>query len=189
MDGAVGDVQHLIMLRVLSAQSADQSAPFAPRNPHRFHLGSIPCGLSTKEAAALPIRTLSDRTSLRAGPGLSAQGRQSLRVDPAEFRKPEGECQHQGTRPVCGVPVLHDLVELGLEGDRQRTDRRWALQSFGHQLTHHFRAAGQMAALLELTQRLQFLGGESNPEEPTRRGLSQGGSHAFNRVLRIFNCM
>lgn len=37
MDRTVRDAEHLIMLGVLTAQSANESAPVVPRHPDRFH--------------------------------------------------------------------------------------------------------------------------------------------------------
>ena len=121
MDGTVGDVQHLIMLGVLSAQSADEPAPFAPGDPHRFHVATLPrfWGLTPKEPPSLAVRPSATLASLLHGPSAFAQGRKSLRVGPREFRQPEA--RGEGDRPlqVPGVPVLDDLLELAPQRRRK----------------------------------------------------------------------
>ena len=82
MDGTERDVQHLIMLSVLSAQSADEPAPFAPRNPHRFHVAILPQSrkLAPEEPPTLPCRPASTLASLVRRPRTIAQRRHMFRV-------------------------------------------------------------------------------------------------------------
>jgi hypothetical protein len=76
VDGTERDVQHLIMLRVLSAQSADKPAPFAPGDPHRFHVATRPRSrkLSPEEPPTLPVRPSPSLASLARRPCAIAQG-------------------------------------------------------------------------------------------------------------------
>ncbi len=77
MDGTVRDVQHLIMLGVLSAQSANETAPFAPGNRHRLHVATFPCfrELAPEEPPPLAVGPASSVPSLLHRPCAFAQGR------------------------------------------------------------------------------------------------------------------
>jgi hypothetical protein len=70
VDGTVRDVQHLIMLSILSAQSADEPASFAPGYRHRFHVATLPRfrRLAPEEPPALAVRPASSLSSVLHGP-------------------------------------------------------------------------------------------------------------------------
>jgi len=77
VDGTVRDVQHLIMLSVLAAQSADESAPFAPRDRHRLHVATLPQTreLAPEEPPSLAVGPSATLSAVLYRPGALAQGR------------------------------------------------------------------------------------------------------------------
>lgn len=85
MDWAERDVQHLIMLGVLTAQSADEPTPLAPRDPHRLHFANQPCvgDLSPEESPTLAIRPTPVPAPFGRGPCALAQGRHPFGVGPS----------------------------------------------------------------------------------------------------------
>ena len=114
MDGTVRDVQHLIMLRVLSAQSADESAPFAPGDRHRLHVATVPPArkLAPEEPPTLPVRPLSSLSSVIHRARAFAQRGKALRVGSSELREPETGREGDRALDVSGVAVLNDLFEF-----------------------------------------------------------------------------
>ncbi len=78
MDGTERDVQHLIMLGVLTAQSADKSASLTPRyDTERFHFDTpiFPGDLALEESPTLSVPPSARAGPLRLVPGVLAQRR------------------------------------------------------------------------------------------------------------------
>ena len=78
MDGTERDVQHLIMLGVLTAQSADESASLTPRHDtERFHFATpiFPGDLALEESPTLSVPPAPRVGSVRLVPGVLAQRR------------------------------------------------------------------------------------------------------------------
>jgi hypothetical protein len=88
VDWAERDVQHLIMLGVLTAQSANKSAPFAPRDPHLFHVATLPYvrDLWPEESPSLAVRPASVPSPIGRRPRVFAQGRHPFGVGPRKLR-------------------------------------------------------------------------------------------------------
>lgn len=88
MDGTIGDVQHLIMLSILSAQSADESASFAPGNRHRFHVATLSRvrRLTPEEPPPLAVGPASSLSASLHRPSAFAQGGKVFRVGASELR-------------------------------------------------------------------------------------------------------
>jgi hypothetical protein len=84
VDGAERDMQHLIMLGVLTAQSADKPAPFAPRDPHRFHVATtLYLGdLRPEESPSLTVGLVPVPPPFGFRPRVLAQGRHPFGVGP-----------------------------------------------------------------------------------------------------------
>ena len=83
MDRAERDVQHLIMLGVLTAQPADESTSFAPRrNANTLHsTPRFPRELSLEESPSLAARPAPLSGPFRVLPGLRVKGREFLGVE------------------------------------------------------------------------------------------------------------
>lgn len=76
MDGAERDVEHLIMLGVLTAQSADESASLTPRyDAERFHFATpnFPGNLALEESPPLSVPPSTRAGPVRLVPGVLAQ--------------------------------------------------------------------------------------------------------------------
>ena len=181
MDGTERDVQHLIMLGVLSAQSADEPAPFAPRDRHRLHVATLPRfrRLAPEEPPSLAVGPASPLSSILHRPGAFAQGRESLRVGPGELREPE--TGHEGDRAleVSGVSVLDDLLELPEQGRRHRHRPRLGLARGTHQRSNRIGAGRELVVPLEAVEKRLLLRGKAYSEKSGRGRVVSGVPHVF----------
>jgi hypothetical protein len=66
VDWAERDMQHLIMLGVLTAQSANKPAPFAPGDPHLFHVATHPVSRTYGPRSPRPSRSARRRSRRRS---------------------------------------------------------------------------------------------------------------------------
>jgi hypothetical protein len=114
MDWAERDVQHLIMLGVLTAQSANKSTPLAPRNPHRLHFANQPCvgDLAPEESPTLAVRSASVPTSFGGRPRALAQRRHPFDVGPGKLPEPEIQDDRQSAVQIPSIAVLDDLLQF-----------------------------------------------------------------------------
>ena len=87
MDGAERDVEHLIMLGVLTAQSADEPAPLAPAYRHGVHGATVPNsrGLASEESPPLPVRAASALAPLGELARVASQLREAVAVVRDQF--------------------------------------------------------------------------------------------------------
>jgi hypothetical protein len=128
MDWAERDVQHLIMLGVLTAQSANKSTPLAPRNPHRLHFANQPCvgDLLPEESPTLAVRPAPVPSPLGRRACAFAQRRHPFRVGPCELPDPEIQDDRDRAVQIAGVAVLDDFFQFrtqsGRKFDRSRGD-------------------------------------------------------------------
>jgi hypothetical protein len=161
VDGTVRDVQHLIMLRVLSAQSADEPAPFAPGDSHRFHFATLPRfrRLAPEEPPPLAVRPLSSLSAILHRPRAFAQGRKALRVGPSELRQPKCDREGDRTLEISGVAVLDQLFELTLQGRWHRHRFRPGFARRSHEGSNRVGAGREPVVLSELVEERLLLGG------------------------------
>jgi len=91
VDGTERNVEHFIMLRVLSTQSANKSAPFAPGDAHRFHFATQPIfrELALEEPPTLAVRPTTTRTTVANGARVLPHRGQPLGVGPDQFLQPQ----------------------------------------------------------------------------------------------------
>ena len=185
MDGTVRDVQHLIMLRVLSAQSADEPAPLAPGDRHRFHVATHPRfrRLAPEEPPPLAVRPLSSLSAILHRPRAFAQRGKALRMGPSELREPETGREGHRTLEVSGVAVLDQLFELSLESRWHRHRFRSGFARRSHEGAHRVGAGREPVVPPKAVEKRLFLGGEAYSEKSSRGGVGSGVPHAFNRNL------
>ena len=161
MDGTVRDVQHLIMLGVLSAQSADEPAPFAPSNRHRLHVATFPFfrELAPEEPPPLSVGPSSSVSSFLHRPCAFAQSRKSLRVGSSELR--QSETGHQGDRTVevSGVAVLDQLFEFPEQSRWHRHRPRLGFARGPDERSHRIGAGREPAVPLKAVEERLLLGG------------------------------
>ncbi len=161
MDGTVRDVQHLIMLSILSAQSADEPAPLAPGDRHRFHVATLPRfrRLAPEEPPTLPVRPPSPLSSVLHVPCAFAQGGKAFRVGPSELR--QSETRHEGDRAfeVSGVSVLDKLLELPVQGRWHRHRPSLGFARGPNERSHRVGAGRESVVPLEAVEKRRFLGG------------------------------
>jgi len=185
VDGTIRDVQHLIMLSILAAQSADESASFAPGDRHRLHVATLPQTrrLAPEEPPPLAVGPASTFSSFLHRPRALAQGREAFRVGPSELR--QSEARHEGDRAleVSGVTVLDELLELPAEGRRQLHRPRSGFARGPNERSHRVRAGRESVVPLEVVEQRLLFGAEAHSEESSRGSVGSGVPHAFNTIL------
>jgi hypothetical protein len=179
VDGTVRDVQHLIMLGVLSAQSADEPTPLAPGDRHRFHVATLPRfrRLAPEEPPSLAVRPASSLSSILHRPGAFAQGRQSFRVGPSELRQPETQDQGDCALEVSGIAVLDELFELPVQGRWHRHRSRLGFARGPHEGSHRIGAGREPVLALEAVEERLLLGGQAHSEKSSRGSVGSGVPH------------
>jgi len=185
VDGTVRDVQHLIMLSILSAQSADEPAPFAPGNRHRFHVATLPRvrKLAPEEPPSLAVRPAATLSSVLHRTCAFAQGRQAFRVGPSELREPETGNEGDRTLEVAGVSVLDKLLELPLQGRWHRHRSRLGFARGPDEQSHRVGAGREPMVPLEAVEERLLLGRQAHSEKSSRGSVDSGVPHAFNTNL------
>jgi len=180
VNGAVRDVQHLIMLGVLTAQSADESAPRAPRLPDRFHVATQPRvgNLSSEEVPPLAIRSTPTLAPTGRTPRVVAQGRQPFGVDSPDLAQPERQDERHRAVEISGVAVLDELLELVPKGRGHRHLRRAGFRRPADEGPHRFRTVREFVRESEPFEQGFFLERETNSEESARRRVGSRGPHA-----------
>src|SRR5208282_2693653 len=114
VDWAERDVQHLIMLGVLTAQSANESTPLAPGDTHLFHVATAPCveDLWPEESPSLTVRSASVPPPFGGRPRAIAQGQHPFGVGPGKLPEPEGQDGRESAIQIPSIAVLDDLLQL-----------------------------------------------------------------------------
>ena len=185
MDGTIRDVQHLIMLSILAAQSADESASFAPGDRHRLHGATVPQPrrLAPEEPPPLAVRPSASLASVLHGPGSLPEGWKALRVGPGELHQPEA--RDEGDRPleVSGIAVLDDLLELASQGRRQLHRPRERRARGSHERSHRVRAGREPVVSLEAVEKRLLFRSEAHSEKASRGSVGSSVPHAFNTNL------
>jgi hypothetical protein len=179
MDGTVRYVQHLIMLGVLSAQSANEPAPRAPSLPYCLHFATQPLceGLAPEEPPTLAIRPSSALASAGRGARVLAQRRQPFRVDPSELPEPKGQDKCHRTVEIPGVAVLDDLLEFVPQRRRNADVRGACIRGPAHQRPHRFRAIAEIVRRSELFEERLFFQGEAHTKKTGRGSVGSSSSH------------
>jgi hypothetical protein len=169
------------MLRVLSAQSADEPAPLAPGDPHRLHFATLPRsrGLAPEEPPTLSIRPTSSVAPVPARSRMLAQGPPRIGVGSTELPEPERRDQREGAGHVPGVAVLDQLLELGADRRGQLGLRTGGRTGPPEELSHRVRPARELVVVPKPIEERRFFGGEAHSEEAGRGSRRSGGSHAF----------
>ncbi len=180
MDGTVRNVQHLIMLGVLSAQSADEPAAFAPRDPHRLHVATLPQrgSLAPEEPPTLAVRPPSVRPPTVHRPCAIAQGRNVFGVRSGQLPDAQGEDERDRALQIVGISVLHELLEFPPKR-RGQLDRGFGRR--GRATNERPNRLGLRRELVlgsvPLEERL-FLGRKAHSEKVGRGSWGLGGPHA-----------
>jgi hypothetical protein len=184
MDWAERDVQHLIMLGVLTAQSADEPAPLAPRNPHRLHFANQPCveDLAPEESPSLAVRPASVPPPLGRRPRSIAQRRHPFGVGPRKL--PEPDVQDDGNRAVqvSSIAVLDDLLQFRSEGGREFDRVDGSTARAPDQRPYRIRAVRKFVRCSELFEERLFLSAEAHAEKVGRGSCGPSIPHAFNTI-------
>lgn len=185
MDGTVRHVQHLIMLSILPAQSANEPAPFAPGDSHRLHVATLPRSrrLAPEEPPPLAVRPTPSLSSFPHRPRVLAQRREPFRVGPSELRQSEAGDEGDRALDVSGVPVLDDFLELSPQGRWQLHRARLGFARGPHESSHRVGAGREPVGLLEAVEERLLFGGEAHSKESNRGSVGSGFPHAFNRNL------
>jgi len=179
VDGTVRDVKHLIMLRVLSAQSADESAPLAPGDRHRFHVATLPRSqrLASKEPPTLPVRPSAPRPSLVRRPRVLAQGRHVLDVGASQLPDAQGQHEHHRAGHIVGISVLDQLLELISQGCGELGRRSARFGPSAHERTHRLGTVRELVVRSELLEERLLLSGETHAEKVGRGSIGSSGPH------------
>ena len=179
MDGTIRDVQHLIMLGVLTAQSTDESAAFAPGDPHRLHDATLPPirELAPEEPPPLPIRSPTTGPALRGGPGPLTKGRYVLGVRAGELPDTEGEDERRSALHVPSVPVLDEFLELVPQGRWDLDRRGGCFHRSAHEGPDRVRTSPEFVVRSKLFEVRLLLGREADTEEVGRGSFGSSGPH------------
>ncbi len=173
-------MQHLIMLRVLTAQPADESTSFAPRNAQRFHVCNLPFDrrLAPEESPPLAIRPFSDAATIghvaRVGPHLFPR----VPVEPGDLGQPELQGDREGLLWVPGIPELDQLREFFGQSRRKLGGTYAGLRSFVHERADRVRCGREAAHPPKLFEPSVLLEREAHPQESGRTAGPFGVSHA-----------
>ena len=102
------------MLGVLSAQSADESASFGPRDrPQCYHCCNQPWGaLAPEEPPSFAVGTASPILSRRVVPSSISKLGQRLRVQSRERLEPGRHERREGACYIRGPAILDDRFEF-----------------------------------------------------------------------------
>ncbi len=163
------------MLRVLTAQSADEPAPLAPSDDVRFHPATLPReGLAPEEPPTLPIRPASPFAPFPALAREASERGDPFRVGPHKLPKPGFEPLLERALERREVAVLDEVLEFPQARDGERHSTGPEAPGVAQQRAH------RLAPVLDpplrpvaFEQRL-LLGGEAHPEEsagPTARRI------------------
>jgi len=120
MDWAERDVQHLIMLGVLTAQSTDKPAPLAPGDSHLFHVATLPTvgDLRPEESPPLAVRPAPVPAPFGRRPRSIAQRRHPFGVGPCKLPEPESQDDRERAVQIPSVAVLDELLQFRAERSR-----------------------------------------------------------------------
>ena len=179
MDGTIGDVQHLIMLGVLTAQSTDESAAFAPGDSHRLHVATLSPirELAPEEPPPLPVRSPTTCPALRGRTGPLSQGRYVLGVRAGQLPNTEGEDERRGAIHVPGVSVLDEFFELAPQGRRDLDRGGGGFHRSAYQGPDRVGTSPELVVRSELFEVRLLLGREANTEEVGRGSFGSSGPH------------
>ncbi len=179
MYGTERDVQHLIMLGVLSAQSANESTPLAPRLPYCLHVATQPRveGLAPEEPPTLAIRPSTSLPPPGRGARVLAQRRQPFRVDPPDLPEPKGQDQRHRAVEILGISVLDQLLEFVPQRRRNADIVGTSIRRPAHQRPDRFRAIGEFVRRPELFEERLFFQGEAHAEKSSRGSVGPSSSH------------
>ncbi len=184
MDGTVRDVQHLIMLGVLPAQSTDESAPFAPGDPHRFHDATFPPvrELAPEEPPSLPVRSPSTRAALPGRPSALTECPDVLGVRARQLPDPEGQDERDGAVEVPGVPLLDQVLELVPQGHRDLDRGGGRRHRRAYESPDRVGTRPEFVVGSELFEVRLLLGREANTEKVGRGSFGSSGPHAVKQT-------
>jgi hypothetical protein len=173
-------MQHLIMLGVLSAQSADEPTPRAPRLPYRLHFATQPRveGLAPEEPSTLAIRSSPTLAASGRGARVLAQRRQPFRVDPPDLPQSERQDQRHRAVEIPGISVLDELLEFVTQRSRNADVGRASLRRPTHQRPDRFGAIREFVLRSEPFEERLFFQGEAHAEKSSRGSVGSSGSHA-----------
>ncbi len=185
MDWAERDVQHLIMLGVLTAQSANKSTPLAPRNPHRLHFANQPCvrDLSPEESPTLAVRPASVPPPLGGRPRSLAQCRHPFDVGPCKLPEPKIQDDRDGAVQIPSIAVLDDLFQFRAQsrGELDRSSGDTARAS--DERPHRLRAVRQVVRGSELFEERLFLNAKAHTEKVRCGSCGPSIPHGLNDKL------
>lgn len=142
------------MLRVLTAQAADEAASLTPGDPHRSYVRCHPLsrGLPPEEPPPLPVRSSSALASLARRTRVVPQRRQPLRVGPGQLRDPGVNGERERAVQVRGVSLLDQLLELVAEHRGELRPLGGRLRRLAHESAHRIGATRELARSAELVE-------------------------------------
>jgi hypothetical protein len=167
------------MLRVLTAQSADEATSFAPGDAHRSYGCCHPLsrGLAPEEPPSLPIRSLSSVAPLARRARVVPQRRHAFGVGPGQLHDPRVDGERERAVVVSGIPFFDQLLELVAQRRWEIPLRRPRVGGLSNEGAHRLRAARELTALAELLEKGPFLGRQAYSEESGRGSFGPSGSH------------
>jgi hypothetical protein len=177
--GTIRNVQHLIMLGVLTAQSADEPAPRAPRLPYCLHFATQPQseGLAPEEPPTLAIRPSPTLASSGGRACVVAHRCEPFAVDPPDLPQPEGQEQRHRAVEIPSVAVLDELFEFVPQSRGNAHVRRASIRRSAYQRPDRFGAIREFVRRSELFEERLFFQGEAHSEKTSRGSVGPSSSH------------
>jgi len=161
------------MLGVLTAQSANEPAPFAPTDPHGVHGApfSPTRKLAPEELPTLSIHTPSPVAAFAQLAGVATELGEPVAVRGDELPEPHLERVLQRAGDRREVPVLDELLELAKSAGGDLHGGRRNRSGLPQEASNGFRAGGQFSVGPVLLESGFLLGAEADPEESARGRL------------------
>ena len=142
------------MLRVLTAQAADEAAAFTPGNPYRADRGCHPSsrGLAPEEPPPLPVRSSSVLTPFGRRARVGSQRGQSLGVGPGQLDDPRVDGERERAVEVRGVSLFDQFLELVPQRRGELGDGRPLEGRLPDEGADRVRAGRELSPLTELVE-------------------------------------
>jgi hypothetical protein len=167
------------MLRVLTAQSANEAASFAPGDAHRSYGCCHPLsrGLAPEEPPPLPIRPSSALAPVARRARVVPQRRHAFGVSPGQLHDPRVDGERERAVKIRGVSFLDQLLEFAPQGRREFGAGRPFFHGLPDEGAHRVGAVRELASLTVLVEQALFLGRQAHSEETSRGSVGPGVPH------------